>query len=97
MALSGYREVQVGFEPCTSEIRGNSLTTKATTKCFRICIFLYYIKYLIGNKCKTCVHKTMVLSLWVCACHKQNRVHKNHGFSPWYCACHKHGETYKSL
>ena len=68
MTLSAYREVQVGFEPCTSKIRGNSLTTKATTKCFRICIFLYYIKYLIGNKCtKPCAQnhgfKPMVLCM----------------------------------
>ena len=50
MALSACRGLQVGFEPCTSKIRGNYLTTKATTKCFRCSIFLSHIQYSVGNK-----------------------------------------------
>ena len=34
MALSAYRGVQVGFEPCTSKIEENQLTTRATIKYF---------------------------------------------------------------
>ena len=71
MTLSAYGGLQVGFEPSThtSKIGGNYLIIKATTKCFKFCIFPSHIQHSIRNKCtKLCVtqnhgFKPMVLCM----------------------------------
>ena len=66
--LSAYKGEEARFEPCTSKIGSNWHTTKATTKCFRFCIFSFHIQYSIGNKCIKPCAQNHGLSLWFCAC-----------------------------